>query len=245
MRSRSYYLGKTKRNIRTGTKPCDGKRVSQEPQLISDILERAQDLDVNLKTWDLEDGIRWFLGFNNYVSDKTKGFSGGYDSYTFYRGQIVYVDFFGHFGTELTYDHPAIVLADKGEGIVIAPLSSACFMDEEETHVDLPKKRKNLGDLPYSSGIKLEQIRYISKTRVMQKFGRVSNTPKLNEIDHVLMEYISPKSYDFLVKNQDYLTEEVKKRDKEIEEKENEVNRLKRHITLIEKQLRDESEGLA
>lgn len=235
MRSRSYYKNQVK--SKNGRKPVDGKRVSMDPQLIVDLIEVSRNLDDRIRNWNLEDGVNWMLGFNSYVKDKTGTLHVKYsNSHIFKRGEIVLVDFFGHFGTELTYEHPAIVLADNFDGLVIAPISSPCYKDSNNRHVDLQKNIPDLGDLPNNCGIKLEQIRFISKKRVLNKFNRVSNTNKLNEIDEVLMKTLTPYSYQQLIMNQRNLQSELDNKNMELIEKEKEIENLKLEIEHLKPQ---------
>lgn len=148
-----------------------------------------RELDNSLRNKDLENGINWYLGLDSYVTDKkveTTQFSNKH----FYKGDIVTVDFFGHFGTELTYEHPAIVLIETFGGIIIAPISPSCFHDNIDTHIPLIKNIPDICGMKNNCGIKLEQLRFISKKRIIYKHGKVSNTLKLDEIDEGINETI-------------------------------------------------------
>ncbi|MED1205879.1 type II toxin-antitoxin system PemK/MazF family toxin [Heyndrickxia acidicola] len=244
MRSRSYYKIQTKFDRGIRSKPCDGKLVTEDPQLIVDVFENARMMDDQIRKWKLEEGIHWILGFEAYVKDKNGSLSPKFkDSHIFSRGQIVLVDFFGHFGTELTFEHPAIVLADTFDGVIIAPISSKCFNDGVDTHVSLSKNIRDLGEVKNNCGIKLEQSRFISKRRILRKFKRVSNTDKLNEIDEVLMKIMAPYSYNLLIKHQDHLLKELASKNELLEEKEKEIEKLNRRIEFLNVQIiSDQSE---
>lgn len=252
MRERSYYKQQTTFDKRAQAKPSDGKVVTDDPQLILDVLENVRKMDDRVRRWKLEDGIHWTLGFDAYVKDKTGTLKQKYkNEVIFKRGDIVLVDFFGHFGTELTYEHPAIVLADTFDGIIISPISSKCYKDGVDFHVSLDRKVPDLGDVPNNCGIKLEQSRFISKKRVLYKFKRVSNTEKLNEIDDVLMKIMTPISHASLKKHEqdlvnttqqlvaatektDELLQDLVSQAAIISEKEDEILRLNRRIQLLE-----------
>jgi mRNA-degrading endonuclease toxin of MazEF toxin-antitoxin module len=241
MRTRSYYKKQTRFDRVLRVKPCAGKRVPQDPQIIVDILENSRLMDDKIRQWNLEDGIHWILGFEAYIKDKNGTLSPKFvDSHIFRRGQIILVDFFGHFGTELTYEHPAIVLADTFDGVIIAPISSSCYNDTVSTHVSLDRNVQDLGNVLNNCGIKLEQSRFISKRRIIDKFKRVTNTDKLNEIDNVLMHIMTPTSYNFLIEQQDQLLKELTTRNADLEMKEQEIEQLNRRIKILEKQLEDD-----
>jgi mRNA-degrading endonuclease toxin of MazEF toxin-antitoxin module len=238
MRDRGYYKSQTKFDRGLRAKPCDGKQVPQDPQLIIDVLDSTRLMDKRFREWALEDGIHWFLGFDSYVKDKNGTLSPKFrDTHSFRRGEIVLVDFFGHYGTELTYEHPAIVLADTYDGVIVAPISSRCYNDGIDTHVSLERNVGDLGKVKNNCGIKLEQSRFISKRRILEKFKRVTNTDKLNEIDNVLMQILTPVSYAALTQESQELSEELKTKELIMQEQEKEIDTLNRKIQLLEQQL--------
>jgi mRNA-degrading endonuclease toxin of MazEF toxin-antitoxin module len=238
MRDRGYYKSQTKFDRGLGAKPCEGKQVPQDPQLIIDVLDSTRLMDKRFREWALEDGIHWFLGFDSYVKDKNGTLSPKFrDTHGFRRGEIVLVDFFGHYGTELTYEHPAIVLADTYDGVIVAPISSRCYNDGIDTHVSLERNVRDLGNVKNNCGIKLEQSRFISKRRIIEKFKRVTNTDKLNEIDDVLMKLLTPVSYAAITADQQALSEELKTKELLMQEQENEIEKLTRKIQLLEQEL--------
>jgi hypothetical protein len=57
MRSRGYYKKQTRYDRSIRRKPCEGKRVHQDPQLILDALENNRMFDDQLRKWKLEDGV--------------------------------------------------------------------------------------------------------------------------------------------------------------------------------------------
>lgn len=243
MRNRGYYKSQTKFDRAAGAKPCDGKLVTDDPQLVVEMLDNSRFLDEKIRNWNLEDGINWILGFNSYVEDKKGTLIQTFkDSHIFKRGQIVLVDFFGHFGTELTYEHPAIVLADTYDGVIIAPISSGCYNDGVDTHVSLRRNVPKLGSVVNNCGIKLEQCRFISKKRIIKSFKRVTDTSKLNEIDNVLMKVLTPVSYKALTDHQDYLLKELTSKNDLLDEKEKEIESLKRKIELLNQELTDDQQ---
>lgn len=243
LRSRSYYKQQVKRDRTTGRKPVDGKRVNRDPQLIIDYIEGMRNLDDGMRTWKLEDGVNWIIGFDSYVKDKTGNLNPRFqNNHIFNKGDIVLVDFFGHFGTELTYEHPAIVLKDTYDGIVIAPISSTCYNDSDSSHVDLSRQVNDLGNMPNNCGIKLEQIRFISKKRVLQKFNRVSNTNKLNEIEEVLMKTLTPYSYQQLITRQRLMQTQLDMQNQELTKKDDEIKKLEQKIQLLQQSLNEQQQ---
>ena len=77
--------------------------------------------------------------------------------------------FFGHYGEEMAYDHPAIVLKNFRNGLIVAPITSNqnLYKNPKEFHILLPANDAKRGKMLKNSTIKLEQLRYISKKRIL------------------------------------------------------------------------------
>lgn len=236
MHRRSEYKSMIRFDKTLNQKPADGKRASSEPSLIIELLDRYKKLDSSYRNWALEDAIRWMMGFANYVNEKNANFKCKYEKHKFNKGDIILVDLFGHFGSELTYDHPAIVISDEFNGCIIAPISSTAFKDRVHTHVDLPKQVSDQGDLKNNCAIKLEQIRYVSKKRILQKFNRVSNNAKLKEIDDILMQHLAGFTYNKLIQNEKQLQSDLQTALTEKEVIQAELDLLKKQYALLEQQ---------
>lgn len=234
MQRRSEYKSMIRFDKTINKKPADGQRTNDEPSLIVELLNRYKKLDDSYRHWSLEDGIRWMMGFANYVNEKNTHFKCKYEKHKFNKGDIILVDLFGHFGSELTYDHPAIVISDEFNGCIVAPISSTAFKDHVLTHVDLPKQVSNLGDLKNNCAIKLEQIRYVSKKRILQKFNRVSNNDKLKEIDDILMQHLAGFTYNKLIQNEKQLLSDLQTTLTEKAAIQAELDQLKKQYALLE-----------
>lgn len=202
MKNREHYKGLLKKDYsKGGVKPSDGKSVPEIPNLIIEMFDRQNKLNDNFRSWDLEKGIRWLMGYANFINQNSSG--GKFNKNIkkdYVKGTIIMVDFFGNFGNELTYDHPAIVVAESGFDLIIAPISSTptLYGDSHYYHIDLPKNNPVLGGLRLDSVIKLEQLRYISKKRILDKKNRVKDNAKLEEIDVALMQLLAEKTFNKL-----------------------------------------------
>lgn len=197
MKNRSYFNNQLKKNTATGKPFCDGKQVEEEPKLLLEVTERQYQLNKVFNTLSVQDGIRWIYGYANYVNvlAKKPRPSKNLHYRTYKEGTIVMLDFFGGFEKELIYDHPAIVLSHSSEGIIIAPLTSNSKVFTNavnvSTHIRLDRNIPHFGNLPKNSTIKLEQIRFVSKYRVLSQMGRVTDKPKLNEIQDSLSNLLA------------------------------------------------------
>ncbi len=220
-----------------------GLKAYEDPQLVEDLQRSLGFIFPYLINQDMPDAIKWLVGWIDYCNDKN-GNNQFFKkmNFTIERGKGVQVNLFGHMGVELTYDHPAIVLSESRDWIIIAPTSSTCYQDEEDLHIDLTPGDGNVVDK--NCGIKLENIRMISKKRVKTIFkGKITNE-KMDEIDQVLAEHLSPH-VDQLVKDlQEKLKEQeginsdlendLADKENEIAEKDQEILRLQRELDKVE-----------
>ncbi|WP_418302365.1 type II toxin-antitoxin system PemK/MazF family toxin [Lysinibacillus fusiformis] len=244
MKKREEYKNYIKKNT-GGGKYSDGKNVPDVPDLIIEMFDRQSKLNNNFRSWDLEKGIRWIMGYANFINQNEPGRKiSKFIKKDYPKGTIIMVDFFGSFGNELTYDHPAIVLAESGNDLIIAPISStpSLYSDSHYYHVDLPKGNSEFGSLTKDSVIKIEQLRYISKKRILYKKKRVINNDKLKQIDNALMQLLAEKTFNKfqvdLAKLQSDLSTEISK-NQQLEE---EVQELKEKVRLYEEQFEEQLE---
>ncbi|MGD7021949.1 type II toxin-antitoxin system PemK/MazF family toxin [Rossellomorea vietnamensis] len=221
---------------------CGQDMSKRVPNFIND----AGDVAFNLLThigdnFDQCDGSEWLLGFDMLTKDITTTYVGSYKHAFIERGRIIEFDTFGDIGTEQKKKRPAIVLSPNGnKGAIIAPIGKAAFSSGKPYHVRLSKNIADLGSLKFDCGIKLEQIRYIDKSRISGKFGRVSNTVKLNEIDEKLTRNLSRNYYNNhqqLINENTRLNNEVFTLSKEVSDQETEVIKLKRKLAILENEL--------
>lgn len=102
------------------------------------------------------------------------------------RGTIVFVDLgAGNFGHEPSFTHPAIVLDQKRESLLIAPCSSKKYQKGYPEIIDATPQDGFL----VNTGIQTNSIRWISKNRVISVIGKTTSDI-LNQIDAHLLKSI-------------------------------------------------------
>ncbi|RUT37794.1 hypothetical protein EJP82_27720 [Paenibacillus anaericanus] len=254
MRLRRKFKSLTKKSS-NGTRLCDGKMASDDPELILALLDVSQDYAGFVRQFKMHDAINIVLGLDLYNKDKQAKMYPEFASFknlNFKKevGRIVTVDFFGHFGTELAYEHPAIVLGSEGSSVLVAPLSSPAYGQGRSSHVDLDK---DSGIVTLNSAILLEKVRSISKNRILAKHQKLTGQiisptnltygkEKLQEIDEKLANLLVPyhyKRFQQAMQNVNNLQEQYE-RDKErlqlvlerIETQEEEIIYLKQQLGL-------------
>lgn len=163
------------------TKPAIG-----EKGLIEDLITFMAGLCNYVIKFTIYDLAQWILGINNWIKqNRTTKFA------TYRRGQIVYIDFGpNNFGHELSYTHPSVVIFSQALFLVVIPGSTAKygaksgFIYDCTTGFDEP------------TGLMLDQIRYVSKSRVVTRYDR-NGKPKIQFVGTDVLQYID----DFIFVN--------------------------------------------
>lgn len=91
------------------------------------------------------------------------------------RGEIYLVDFNPAKGGEIGKLRPAVVLSDEKSNaalatVIVVPLSTVVVSDALPYRLDIPKREKLRAD----SDACINEVRALSKHRVKEKIGRVS-----------------------------------------------------------------------
>lgn len=245
MKNIQYYKNLKKKNITTGSKVCDNKNVTDEPILLIDMMNQLLELEQEIMKYNLEEGINWYIGFYSYIRDKKSKIISQYQTDRYAVGEIIWIEFFGHFGNEMTYIHPAYVIKNFKDDLIIAPISSSCYEDDIDTHVSIEKGIKTLGNMSNNCGIKTEQIRYISKKRIISKIGKITDANKLYEIGEKLMKCITPFNSSLLKKEIESLNNDLLTKSSELEEVLNEIVTYQERNNELEEELQKLKEILS
>ena len=220
MQKRQYFKTLIKKDYKTKIPFCDGKSVEDEPYIALEFYSRQAKLTEIFLQFNAEKGIQWLFGYANYIN---QNYVDGYTNPHLFRrkysvGAILMIDFFGGYGNELIFDHPAIVLQDLTNGLIVAPLTSTEEVYKAAPNnpldIQLTKDAPPLGYLKKNSTIRLAQIRYISKKRILSLMERknsldvvieqrVSNRPKLNEIEMALCNLFGKRVFTTVLKQEE------------------------------------------
>lgn len=185
-------------------------------ELVSDTQLLLNKLFTTILQKNQKFSMRWIIGLERYVSSLNSSIKPFSEHLR--RGNIVEVELFGHFNTELTFLHPAVVLYNRRDRVLIAPISTSNYQDSNPLHIDVGVTE----GLKHNCGISLDEIYMINKDRIAYKHTDSSNqTVKLpdvilNKIDELISENFMPEYYKTFQKNKEDL-EEARKRIKELE----------------------------
>lgn len=219
-------------------------KVGSDKKLMSDISFRHYKLTKQVENMKMKDGIKWCYGYSNYINHQGLPNLTGVQRQRFQRGQIVFVDFFGGFGEELTFDHNAIVLQAGIKGLVVAPITSAIRYYHDVTNpllVQLEQKISKQGNLLYNSTIRIDQLRYISRSRILKRHGLVSDGAKLDEISLKIAQYLTPFLLNQMENEMEIIQQKAKEDVEELNERikvlQEENSRLKELINISKENL--------
>lgn len=173
---------------------------------LENILEELKDFILNFREIEMKSVI---LSLKRWISTKEK-----VSKIKFKRGDIVEIDLGLGYGYEMSYLHPCIVLEDSSAGFCfVAPCSTGKFGKKNKYIVDGTIEDGFKRD----TGVLIDSIRCISKTRINKKVGKVSLEfyDLLNE--KIMIEYFKKQSMNIRNLKRDY--EKVVKENIELKKK--------------------------
>lgn len=225
MKKREDFKALLQYNHTTSSPNCHGQTIEDVPHVALEFYSRQAKLNQLFLDFTAEQGVRWLFGYANYINQNYAGRENVHNSHSFAVGTLIMVDFFGGYGNELTFDHPAIVLQDLRVGLIIAPLTSNpktyqnASTGKTPLHIALPQNIPTLGNLYKNSTIRLDQLRYISKTRILCRMERknlkgikikqrVNFISTLEQIEKAISNFLSPHVFNDLESQQLALEQE-------------------------------------
>ncbi len=127
---------------------------------------------------------QWLVHVERWIDDHGKDQKAKYE-----RGEIVFIELGAmNFGYEASYEHPAIVIANSYNTVLVAPCSSKTYGKGRRDVIDIPKS--DATGLTSDTGIGVGGIRWISKNRIMNRLGKVTNPIILDKIDEHLLKQL-------------------------------------------------------
>lgn len=169
-------------------------QMKEDPECILESRDLLDRLFKTMLTYDQAYGIKWMMGLDKYLADKSRSTSSWFRGHLD-RGHLVEIELFGHFNRELTFIHPAVVLYDSSsEGmLLVAPISTTQYGDSDPLHIDL----ETADGVKHQCAVRLDSIRSVDKRRVLYQHNKDGQncklrSSKLDEIDSVLLDNIMP-----------------------------------------------------
>lgn len=265
MKRRDYFRDLIKKDFQTKLPNCEGKNVEDEPYIALEFYSRQAKLTEAFLQFNAQKGIQWLFGYANYIN---QNYNDDYTNNFLFRrkysvGTLIMVDFFGGYGNELIFDHPAIVLKDLTHGLIVAPLTSTPDVytkaPSNALDIQLPKNAPRLGYLKKNSTIRLAQLRYISKKRILALMERknskgymtdqrVRDTDKLEEIEVSLCNLFGNGIFTRVLQKEESLTviqNTLKKEREQLNQYKETLQSEKESLALERESLALERESLA
>ncbi|MGL4848134.1 MAG: type II toxin-antitoxin system PemK/MazF family toxin [Clostridium sp.] len=160
---------------------------------LEDILGELKEFVLKLKEVEIKSII---LSLRRWLSTKGK-----INKVSFKRGDIVEIDLGLGYGFEMSYLHPCIILEDSNAGFsLVIPCSTGKFGKKNKYIINGTKEDGFKKD----TGVLIDSIRCISKTRINRKVGEVSLEfyDRINE--KILLEFFKKQSMEVRNLKKDY-----------------------------------------
>lgn len=198
--------------------PNSKKTNGKDDPLLYPIFSHSQtNVHDALQDFSTYEMAHWTSYIDRWLSNRSaKANTRGYK-----RGFIVLVDLgASNFGHEPSFTHPAVVLAQTKDSLLIAPCSSKKYGKGYPEIIDASTS----DGFSSNTGIQTNAIRWISKNRVIAQLG-ITTSQILNKIDALLLKLIPLH------------TKYILEKDKIITELENENSSLKEELQILNSKL--------
>jgi len=206
----------------------DPNNKTKPARLLIDLIRELQmfilDLYSELKQFSVYHLSQWILSSDNWIKNHNNVNTRAYT-----RGQIVYVDF-GHsnFGYELSFKHPCVVIYDGYNFMLVIPASTGRYNARSEFIF------KCNNGFAKPSGLLLDKVGYISKSRVISSVVGTVDSKTMDFIDDfVFQKYCGSKKNEVqktvndLLKSIQAKDQEIKNLNERLEKAENQIIVLK------------------
>jgi len=166
-----------------------------------------------------------------YISRKNKFYIN-----TYKKGDVLWVDLGMNIGSELSYEHPCIVLENRRGEVFIVPCSSSRISKTNNKKTGKIYEEYIIGEI--SDGFQkrtvllLNNSKWVSKSRVLKNLNVT--------LDKTFITKVYDTTFTYLFKDKAYLinifSKKMKEKEIELEEKDIEVKRLNEKIIELELQ---------
>jgi len=176
---------------------------------VLELAKLIKEITTHLEMSTIEKACNWVLEQNRWLVNEHKLVS-VFNKYS--RGDIIRTLDFGtsNIGTEHRYPHPAVVIYDQEEEwVVVAPITAAQLDSSGQLIMHppfevlvrkqiRPPKDPNEFYFTKDSIIEIDQLRRVSKYRVVNPTRYKLRLDVLNLIDNIMLENFIPKKHNLL-----------------------------------------------
>lgn len=207
------------------------QQVHENKSLLSQFLLLQNNLFKFIKTFSCYEFCLWLKYKDLYINKKRVHYTMGYK-----KGDLLYVELGANIGNELSYIHPCIVLEEKFQSLFVVPCSSSKVSKAINKKTGKPYNEYLIGEqvdgFPKKTVLIFNNVRWISKTRVVRKIGTV-DSGFLTKVFEKSFLYNTPHKSYLLNKFQDLNNEnekKIKELEKIIEDKDKIINQQNEEI---------------
>lgn len=210
-----------------------GKKANTLTDLVSYINETAIDTKSYVVNLSVFKACTWVEWNDFWLKDKKYG-ERVINSYP--RRKLVNVELgYGQIGSEAAFNHPAVVLYEEHDWILIAPITSKKYGKGLELLIDIPSG--SCQGLTEPSTVQLDHIRAISKKRITGTRSGSLPISYMDKINESLLKRYAPnlyKEYVTLKEENNNLKEENNNLKKQNEKLIQELDVLKNRYKLLQ-----------
>lgn len=224
-------------------KQTDGHSVSEVYDAYKMMFWNMHDLTSKLKAYDM---VQWSKYIDHWSRTQGRRFTTSYQ-----RGEILMADLGAmNFGYEFGYTHPVVVLYETLDMLFIIPGSSKKFGQNKSNIVDATRVNDGFNK---DTGLLLNQMRWMHKSRVKQTTGNQTSPQVLEKIEkfnlqlnHEYQKEVQQraKTAKQLRADRYHLTQQIKQQQEEIFNKETEIKRIQSEFGQYKKTIEDGLEKL-
>lgn len=183
--------------------------------LVKDINKSIKDTETFVINLSVYNACSWIEWNELWLDDKYRSPK---NTNSYKRRKLINVELgYSQIGSEAAFNHPAVVLYEEKDWVLIAPITSKKYGKGLDLLIDVPSG--SCAGLTDPSTIQLDHIRAISKKRITGTRTGSLPTQYMDKINEALLKKIIPhihKEYVNLKEKNDSLSKDIRKMQLEI-----------------------------
>lgn len=190
-------------------KTLNKTQTSTSQDILSELKKAITNKERVLINKAIYESCSWIESNDMWINDKQGNLNNTND---YNRRKLVTVDLgAAHLGSEAAFLHPAVVLYEERDWVLIAPITSKKFGKGLDILVDIPKG--SCSGLTENSTVQVDHIRAISKRRITGTLPGTMPNPFMDKINKVILEKYIPhvsRNYKKIINDNNRLKTENK-----------------------------------
>lgn len=177
-----FRINQTVINQEIGKSTAKDNLGSQLPVVYNEFKKMTWNVIDEVGKWNVYKMGQWTKHINKWSSTMERTYTTKYS-----RGNILMVDFGSfNYGFEFSYEHPAVVLVERKQHLLVVPGSTKKYNSPFPEYIDASPS----DGFARNTGLLLEQMRWIHKNRVVTNTGQTASQSVLNAIEEYVLNYV-------------------------------------------------------